>query len=204
VYFSVQCTISQYDEPWIVFDRVLVNAGNAWNKAGSVFTAPYTGNYFFSLATASLGNGRAGISLFVNGTWRLGARVFDDFARQSGATIVRFATMLSLSVNNVVWFKSYYKTYSTTDGLTNAQGFYYSPVGAPATAVAWSVTRNNEQYLDSTSLISFNTILVNMQNVWNNATNEVTIPVAGMYLIDLSIGLCEPGYFRTGGELSDV
>jgi hypothetical protein len=50
--------------------------------------------------------------------------------------------MLQLSANDVVTFKSfqYSGNYGSTDGLVNAQGFYYSPLGGAAAAVAWAVS----------------------------------------------------------------
>jgi hypothetical protein len=66
VYFSVQCTTNQIIRAPIVFDRVLVNAGNAWNKAASTFTASYDGYYFFSFAAASRGSLKASVYVFVN------------------------------------------------------------------------------------------------------------------------------------------
>jgi hypothetical protein len=113
--------------------------------------------------------------------------------------------MVSLFTNDVALFKTWSSTYSTTDGLINAQGFYYSPVRGNATAVAWYVTCNGGALSGPISVLAFDTVLVNMQNVWKTAANKATIPVAGMYLIDLTIipAGSGSGYDGNDGRLSD-
>jgi hypothetical protein len=55
-------------------------------------------------------------------------------------TMSRGATMLKLSANAVVTYQSNAAgLYGSTDGLINAQGFLYSPLGGAAAAVAWGV-----------------------------------------------------------------
>jgi hypothetical protein len=77
---------------------------------------------------------------------------------------------------------------SSTDGLVNAQGFYYSPLGGAAAAVAWAVSFNLPANLvGPVPVVSYPLVYVNLQNVYNNATNKVTIPIAGAYFIDLTI-----------------
>jgi hypothetical protein len=53
----------------------------------------------------------------------------------------RGATMLKLPANAVVTYQSGASgnNYGSTDGLINAQGFLYSPLGGAAAAVAWGV-----------------------------------------------------------------
>jgi hypothetical protein len=199
VYFSVQCTYSIVaSDMKIVFDRVLVNAGSAWNKATNTFTAPYTGNCFFSVTAAvATGNG-ATILLFVNSVGK-GLAYDRPASSHNGTVIARGAVMLSLSINDVVSFQSSGTLYSTTDGLINAQGFYYSPVGGNATAVAWSI-EHYSGFSGPTTVLKFGKLIVNIQNVWNTTSNKATIPAAGMYLIDLTINFYGYG---TGGNGND-
>jgi hypothetical protein len=196
VYFSVQCTTSfAVDQLLIAFDQVLVNAGNAWNKKDCTFTAPYSGNYFFSFAaavqSATAKDNKGGIALFVNSQNVLQCSVSE---RQEASTfhnsvaIARCALMLPLAINDVALFKSYNEAYSTTDGLINAQGFYYSPLGNAA-AVAWSVTTEAKAFSGPLAVLQFERVQINMRNVWNNVKSKVTVPVAGMCLVDLTIHL---------------
>jgi hypothetical protein len=101
----------------------------------------------------------------------------------------RGATMLKLSANAVVTFKSNAAgNYGSTDGLINAQGFLYSPLGGAAAAVAWGVRNPTASGFAKgpVTVVPFTTINVNLQGVWNTTTNTVTIPVAGTYFIDLT------------------
>jgi hypothetical protein len=101
-------------------------------------------------------------------------------------TMVRGAVMVKLTANATVTFKSNAAgNYGSTDGLINAQGFLYSPLGGAAAAVAWGVTVSTA-YLGPVTAVPFSIINVNLQGVWNTTTNTVTIPVAGTYFIDLT------------------
>jgi hypothetical protein len=91
--------------------------------------------------------------------------------------------------------------YSSADGLVNAQGMLYSPLGGAAAAVAWSValTKNPRDstlcelkygWSSSSSALPYDYVTVNLQRVWNNSTSKVTIPVAGIYFVDLSAYIC--------------
>jgi hypothetical protein len=97
--------------------------------------------------------------------------------------------MLQLSANDVVNFMSYNILTSSTDGLNNAQGFYYSPLGGAATAVAWAVTTTLGSTPGPITVLSFSMTKVNLQGVWNNSTNTVTIPAAGTYFVSLTMRL---------------
>jgi hypothetical protein len=178
VYFSVQCTTSYSgNAQQIVFDRVLVNAGNAWNTTASKFQAPYTGNYFCSFAAAAPGSEYGGIDLYVNRAWKMKAYVYENaatYGHHNGIITVRGAAMMSMSTNDVLWFQSFQSVYNTTEGLTNAQGFYYSPAGGNATAVAWSVSRSTA-FSGPISVLAHDTVFVNMKKVWNTTTFLITL-----------------------------
>jgi hypothetical protein len=120
-------------------------------------------------------------------------------AGASGATIGRGAALVSLLINDVALFQSYGTAYSTTDGLINAQGFYYSLVKGAATAVAWGLVHYSG-FSGTVSVVPFTTINVNMQNVFSTTTNKVTIPVVGIYLIDLTVQLYGSGIAGDGNN----
>jgi hypothetical protein len=187
VYFSVQCTATSFATFTVItFDRVLINVGNAWNTTNNVFTAPYNGSYFFSFATGAPkgSSGIWAIFLFIDGSAIANAFVDDD--PHNNYTMVRGAKMVKLTANSVVTFWSNAEgNYGSTDGLINAQGFLYSPLGGAAAAVAWGLG-SPTAYLGPVTAVPFSIINVNLQGVWNTTTNTVTIPVAGTYFIDLT------------------
>jgi hypothetical protein len=205
VYFSVQCTATSIAaNTKITFDRVLINVGNAWSTVNNTFRAPYDGNYFLSYATgAPTGSATMAIYLMLNGTEVGGTYVEDNLHKHY--IISRGATMLQLSANDVVTYQSFNTgNYGSTDGLINAQGFLYSPLGGAAAAVAWGVGNpvNSGVTKGPMTVVPFATINVNLRVVWNTTTNTATIPVAGTYFIDLTAFLygSASGYGTNGNN----
>jgi hypothetical protein len=89
-------------------------------------------------------------------------------------------------------FRYHYPHNSTSDGLVNAQGFFYSPLNAPA--VAWGLALTLPNYtVGPTSILAYNVVNVNLQNAWNSTANTVAIPVSGTYFIDKTFYLCGSG-----------
>jgi hypothetical protein len=179
--------IPSHATPRITFDRVLINEGNAWSAVNSSFTAPCAGTYFISFAIAGMAGPSAAAGVLVNGVQVPGVIIKGN---PNGLLLARSSSMLQLAANDVVNFKSYFTLTSSTDGLVNAQGFYYSPLGGAAAAVAWAVSFKTPSGITITGpvpVVSYPIIFVNLQGAFNNATNKVTIPLGGMYFIDLTI-----------------
>jgi hypothetical protein len=87
------------------FDRVLINVGNAWSAVNNAFTAPYDGNYFFSIATgAPTGFASVAIIMMLSGSRVNRAYVYDNI--HNNYILSRGATMLKLAANAVVTYQS--------------------------------------------------------------------------------------------------
>ncbi len=213
VYFAVQSTASTSAYSLILFDKVLVNAGNGWSSASSSFTAPIAGYYFISFASACVtpGNNNTDAVLKVNGAQKAVLAIYDKEAgAHNGITMTRSAVMLQLAIGNIVTFTTHgYRSYSTTDGLVNAQGFLYNPTDGAAVAVAWGVAQSlnppvmtscSTGYRGPVNVVPYDTVYVNTLNVWSSDTNKVTIPVAGTYFIDLSALLCGKNFGGDGNS----
>jgi hypothetical protein len=197
VYFSVQCIATSISVKTVItFDRVLINVGNAWSAVSNAFTAPYDGNYFFSFATGAPpgidqisrpGSSHACIMCYSKQI--VGYAFVGDggMHKHNNYIMSRGAAMVQLKSNANVTFKTDLGAgnYGSTDGLINAQGFLYSPLGSAAAAIAWGVN-NPGFYSGPGTALKFNVFNVNLQGVWNTTTNTVTIPVAGTYFIDLT------------------
>jgi hypothetical protein len=192
VYFSVHCTATSIAaSTTVTFDRVLINVGNAWSTVNNTFRAPYDGNYFFSFAISAPAatNTQLTIDVMLSGTAGPVSTAYVRDNIHNNYIMARGATTLQLSANAVVTYKSNAAgNYGSTDGLVNAQGFLYSPLGGAAAAVAWGVAYPTAT-LGPVTVVPFGTVNVNLQGVWNTTTNTVTIPVAGTYFIDLTAGL---------------
>jgi hypothetical protein len=128
--------------------------------------------------------------MYVNGSIVLQLSTSEN--RHNNYIMARGATLLKLTANDVVTYGTIGAgNYGSTDGLVNAQGFLYSPLGGAAAAVAWGVTNlSSSPVRGPVSVVPFNVVNVNLQEVWNTTTNIVTIPAAGTYFIDLTTYLC--------------
>lgn len=109
----------------ILFDNIVVNAGNAFNLKAGVFTAPVDGFYFLSVAVASdLGhNHQLQVALMKNNDMLAIAHAHGDSGHidQGGVSIV-----VGLVSGDKVYVKSTYQ--DVTDfyggGLTTFSGFH--------------------------------------------------------------------------------
>jgi hypothetical protein len=205
IYFAVQATWNSLS--WhIMFDRVLVNVGGAWDPAASVFTAPYAGNYFISVtigATYSSYYGSYFVAVQVGGNTQAIATFNTGSANYISST--RVSAMLKLLASDTVAFvPTNTGSYTTEDGLTSAQGFYYSPLGGTTAAVAWGLglVLDWNMAVGPEPVVAFNMVNVNLQGVWSNTTNKVTIPAAGTYFIDLTFTFCgsDKGSYGNGNS----
>lgn len=193
IYFAGQATQPIAANALIVFDRVLINVGNALNAAGNSLTVPITGNYFVSISIGAQGS-EMGVVVQVNGLHTADVCACDNGTRSNNdVTTLRGAMMLPLTQNDVVNFTTGWSgAYSTANGLINAQAFLYSPLGGSAAAVAWSLALHisTAVTVGPTSFVAFNVVPLNLRNVWNATTNKVTIPAAGTYFVDHTFYMC--------------
>jgi hypothetical protein len=212
VYFAVQSTTSALAHYQIKFDRVLVNVGNAWNRASSAFIAPSAGNYFLTFGCGAAALKRTDFIMQLNGKGVAAVGIFEEGQGQhNGVQMGRYSAMWALTANDVITFTPSSSVYSSADGLVNAQGMLYSPLGGAAVAVAWNValTKNPRDarvcelgygWSGSTSALPYDHVTVNLQHAWNNSTSKVTIPVAGIYFVDLSAYICASRNYNSPSE----
>jgi hypothetical protein len=140
VYFAVQSTKSALAQHRITFDRVLTNVGNAWNTASSAFIAPSAGNYFLTFGCGAAALKRVDFIMQLNGKGVAAVGIFEEgHGQHNGVQMGRYSAMWALTANDVITFTPSSSAYSSADGLVNAQGMLYSPLGGAAAAVAWSV-----------------------------------------------------------------
>lgn len=199
-FFSVQLTAdippSSTGTTPCNFDRVLVNVGGGWNPAKFAFSAPYAGNYFISFATSA--GAIAGSQLFmaINGVERGTICLCEGCTgAHNGVQIVRGALLMPLTAgDNVTFYAGAGLTIKgSPEGLTNAQGFLYSP--QMITPVAWCVTRTSpgwDYYATSGPMVYDSPALINLNNVWYPSSNQAVIPAdaGGVYFIDLTTYFC--------------
>ena len=163
------------------FDVVNINTGNGWSQKSNGFIAPITGIYYFSFSfganasKAVWGNIYVGTYTFCDnrGPGILNTELYSRgcLIHVEAGVIVRAMTR---SENSTV--------YNSTYNEASFKGFLYSPV--QELSVAWSV-HYNSSFNGFTGTVQFPLVLVNSRNVWSTMGNNVTIPIAGTYYIEL-------------------
>ncbi len=134
-----------------------------------------------------------------DGKMKMTLALYDiQIGQHNGITADRSALIILLNASDIITFAASAVTcdlYNIEDGLTNAQGFLYSPFGGSVAAVAWSVSAIVYQrlHVGSFETVPHTIVHVNLQSVWNPTTHKVTIPLAGSYFIDLTANLCGSG-----------
>jgi hypothetical protein len=162
------------------FDNVILNIGNAWSPADQNFKAPVTGVYYFSYSGGSSVSNAVWMDIAVNMAY-----MYCDseiYLMYSGHDMASRGCLLSLAAGNSVSVCSWMVSDSSLSQST-FRGFLYSPIN-PADAVAWSV-----HYSGIVSGFSgpfpFDTVFANTGMAWQAATYTVSIPIAGVYYIEM-------------------
>ena len=189
VAFAVQLTQSYTTASAIIFDRILVNEGNKYNKNDGSFTAPANGIYFFSSTTIN------NVYITVNNVYNKICVVLNDDVHTSNDLVSsRGSVVLTLNANDKVQVKPRLNDFIRTnpDGFANFNGFLYSPISG--IKVAWSVTRTTP-VMGPSDYVSFDVINTNEGNCWITASNKVNIPVSGIYFVDIGSPHCGKGFW---------
>ena len=166
-----------------LFDSIAINYGNAWNSSDQQFIAPVSGIYYFSQSIGVSANQYGWNIITLEGSGVCDAEVYNvihyglDFT--SGGCLLNVTAGQRVSVR-----------FSTPLGIdssymqTSFRGFFYSPVHG--VKVAWSA-RSTGTVAGNGTALSFPRISVNVPStIWNISSNAITIPVSGIYYIDMT------------------
>ena len=195
VAFGVQLTQTFNSISSVKFDRILVNEGNRYNLSDGSFIVPLSGIYFFSMVTTKL------FYLKVNGVLKLCTCVCDNAHNSGDLVSSRGSAMFALNANDkvqVVAVSGFLPIYTTQDGLVNFQGFLYSPISG--NQVAWSVVRS-ASVEGPADYVSFDIINTNKPtNCWIIASNKISVPLTGLYFVDIYAYLCGSSFAYCAGN----
>ena len=167
----------------IDFDVINVNAGNAWNTATDLFTAPRTGVYVFSL-NCGVGNGQSNqVSVYINNVQRNG--LYLGSTTHNGYDMISRMVVVSLTAGDTV-FAGLDLGNLWNDGnvhSTSFAGFLYEPLDGRK--VIWSVhqTKSTNGYYGN---FLFDYVSLNIGNGWNSTANKFVVPYAGIYQLHLT------------------
>lgn len=89
----------------VIFDKVSLNEGNAYDKTSGIFTAPLNGIYSFTWTTATRG-GKAFISeLMQNG--ELITKMFTDGSGRNGIEVTTSHVNIKMKKGDKAWIRAY-------------------------------------------------------------------------------------------------
>lgn len=91
------------DNQAILYDRVLTNIGNGYNKWSGHFTAPMKGLYLFTCSVMAVGDKYIAVTMVKNGKWTAYAHSSSS-VWESGAMSV----VLALKKGDKIWIQRYH------------------------------------------------------------------------------------------------
>ncbi len=172
------------------FPYVMQNAGFAFERNSSSFTAPEDGVYLLSVSTAVEAESRARVRLRVNGMDKV--ELLQTSTNHNGINTITRTTLLDLRAQDVV---DVIQTdpggvlFSDRGLQTSFSGFLYSPVGG--FQVAWSAHRSHSwlatEPRQALEPVGFDTILVDRHAGFNPTTGTFTCGVPGVYFLHVNI-----------------
>ena len=105
----------------LVFNKVVTNEGNAYNRYSGIFTAPQNGVYIFSYSMHVNRDGQSFLQLVKNGVQIVGSvtESTDDYGdTQGGSTAV-----LYLSANDDIWVEVFHDNTDRLEGKYGGTSF---------------------------------------------------------------------------------
>jgi hypothetical protein len=173
----------------LTFPTVLLNNGRGWNTTGSQFQAPVAGIYVFSFS-AHFCLSAVFDTVMLKVKTKSATLPFPLMRiRATGMSTLSRTVVVNVTANDLVYTEvgeSTIQVCASQDNPVTLMGFHYSPPQA-AHIVAWSVpisrmTSNGIRYrrrLESAD--------VKAGAAWNDTENKVTVPIAGIYYVVLTV-----------------
>ncbi|KAL3882729.1 hypothetical protein ACJMK2_029041 [Sinanodonta woodiana] len=103
----------------VLFDTVLLNEGNGFNKQTGIFTCPLSGIYFFTGSVLTQHEHQVGVHLIVNGETKGNAYADGANSWDQGS----ISSIARCEAGQNVWISVYYGTYIHGNYYTSFSGF---------------------------------------------------------------------------------
>ena len=179
----------------ISYDIVNIDTANAWNSVKNEYIAPLKGTYIISLSTGAFPNASHVVNIWVNNV-SIASNIFcSNFHR--GLDVISRTIITHMIVGDRLytqfdtWENAPLSLYgSNHHHLTTLTGFLYSPYDS--VPISWWVGRGKRGYVHGEVYpFQFDCIFINKGNGWNTTSNKYLVPLAGVYYIHLTTGICD-------------
>ena len=198
---STQLPLESLSEEKIVYDIELINEEFAWRKNESKFIAPIDGVYIFSHNTPAKSFQEFSWHLMVNyeGTHHMCLCETEH----NGIESIGGSVAVTLQSDDVVEFyrrsRDHYP-YGDSNLSMYIQGFLYNPISGRQ--IIWFLTTETGHITGPKPNFIYDKVNINIGKAWNSQTNDVTIPVSGIYYIGLTSFMC--GSLWSGNEKLEI
>ena len=177
-------------EKRIYFNTELVDEGDGFDLASSVFTAPYGGYYWLHYSIGINSNSQA--NAYLTGS-ELISNVVRSYSNYNGQDIVSRDEIFDLNTAcGQVKLWSDFNVFSDALLQTSFSGFSIASL-SDLSPVVFSIALASTYTCALSAKIPFDRVILDSQNAWSSADRDYIIPTTGIYVISLKAG-SRPSY----------
>ena len=177
----------------IPYDIINIDSHSGWDKSRNIYNVQITGLYVTSFSMAVVVNYSSSVMLRVNQKTvaELHLGLYDN--TENGIEILSKTVILKLkAMDNLaaVLDKNFGGIYSDFRCPTSMKGFLYKTYRTKP--ISWRVVKEGGKctpgLLDP---FKFDIVYVNEGSGWNNTSHRFTVPLSGVYYLQISAGMCD-------------
>ena len=179
--FSVGLTTSLSTAGQMTYDIVIVDTDNAWSL--NRYVVPYTGTWIVTFMMGAPTSGDARVDLYAPSL--LTSLYFSSTNNGGPDTLSKTIILTMLQGNTIYTSLADTPVYSDIRYQTSLMGFFYN---SNFQSISWCVA-TELQIAGPADPVTFDVVFINEGNGWNSVTNQYTVPLAGVYCIQLAAGI---------------
>ena len=179
--FSVGLTTSLSTAGQMSYDLVILDTDSRWNS--NRYLVPYTGTWVITFTMGAPTSGDSRVDLYAPS---LVTSLYFFSTNNAGPDTLSKTFIITMLEGNAIYTSlTDTPVYSDIRYQTSLMGFFYNPNFPPIT---WCVA-SESQFVVATDPVPFDVVFINEGNGWNTATSQYTVPLAGVYCIQLTAGI---------------